>query len=73
MIMHNMIIESERDEPVVDDQPFDHEGPLVNLDQVPVEFVAFLALHQEIRNRGGHNRLQKDLVEHLWNLKGNAQ
>jgi hypothetical protein len=28
VIMHNMIIESECDEPVVDDEPFDHESPL---------------------------------------------
>jgi hypothetical protein len=31
---HNMIIENERDELVVNDEMFDHEGPLAQLDQV---------------------------------------
>jgi hypothetical protein len=72
VIMRNMIIESEHEEPVEDDQPFDQEGPLAELDQVSAEFFAFLAMPQEIRNRDEHNRLQGDLVEHLWTLGGNA-
>jgi hypothetical protein len=40
-----MIIESEREEPVEDDQPYDHEGRLAKLDQVPMEFDAFLVMH----------------------------
>jgi hypothetical protein len=34
VIMHNMIIESECEEPVENDQPFDHMGPLAELDEV---------------------------------------
>jgi hypothetical protein len=41
--MHNMIIKSEREEPVKDDQSFDYEGPLAQLDQVSIEFAAFLS------------------------------
>jgi hypothetical protein len=40
-----MIIEIERKERVEDDPPYDHEGPLAQLDQVLVEFSAFLAMH----------------------------
>jgi hypothetical protein len=47
VVMHNMIIKSEREEPVEDDWPFDHEGPLAKLDQVSVEFPAFLAMHKK--------------------------
>jgi hypothetical protein len=68
VIMHNMIIESECDEPVVDDEPFDHESPLAQLNQVSAEFAVFLAMHQEICNKDKHNRLQEDLVEHLYFL-----
>ncbi|XP_071678459.1 uncharacterized protein [Lolium perenne] len=35
MIMHNMITESERNEPVHDDQPFDYQGPLAEVEHVP--------------------------------------
>jgi hypothetical protein len=38
--MHNIIIESEGEEPVVDDQPIDHQGPLSQLDQLSVKFIA---------------------------------
>jgi hypothetical protein len=44
MIMHNMIIEDERDITVVNDQPLDHQGPLAQLAQVPTKFAAFLCI-----------------------------
>jgi hypothetical protein len=49
MIMHNMIIESERDITVVNDQPLDHQGPLAQLAQVPTKFAAFF-MHKKIHN-----------------------
>jgi hypothetical protein len=69
VIVRNMIIKSEHEEPVEDDQPFDQENPLAELDQVSAEFFAFLAMPEEIRNQDEHNRLQGDLVKHLWTLE----
>jgi hypothetical protein len=72
VIMHNMIIESEREHPVYDPEPYHRQGPLANVDhQVPAAFAAFLAMRQEIRDANTHSQLQDDLVKHLWMLKGN--
>ena len=56
VIMHNMIIKSERANPVRDDQPFEHQGPLAHIDheQVPANFSAFLAMQNEIVDEEMH-------------------
>jgi hypothetical protein len=61
-----MIIESERDEPVQDDQSFDHQGLLAEIEDVPQEFTDFLHMHNEIRDADIYAQLKADLVAHLW-------
>jgi hypothetical protein len=39
---------------------------------VPIEFGAFIAMHQEIRDEQVHVQFRDDLVERLWVWKGNA-
>ena len=72
VIMHNMIIESERANPVRDDQPFEHQGRLAHIDheQVPANFGAFLAMQNEIEDEQVHFQLQADLAVHLWSRRG---
>ena len=76
VILHNMIIESERDHPVPDSEasaPYYRQGPLAEVDhQVPASWTAFLTTRREIRDAGTHLALQNDLVQHLWARKGNG-
>jgi hypothetical protein len=46
MIIHYMIIKSEQNSPVVDDQPFDHQGPLAQLARVSAKFSTFLPMQK---------------------------
>ena len=73
VILHNMIIESEQEEPILDIEPYYRQGPLAQVDhQLPATWVAFLNMRQEIGDPQVHQELQHDPVEHLWRLKGNA-
>ena len=51
VILHNMIIESERNDPMDDSEPYYRQGPLADVDhQVPATWATFLAMRQEIRD-----------------------
>ena len=55
VIMHNIIIESERTNPVDDPFPYECQGPLANIDyNVTADFGAYLAMHTEIRDEIVH-------------------
>ena len=75
MILHNMIIEDERG---MDYPDFEYEGA-----RQPPELFRTTTLrneeqyaihndhHEVYRNAAIHNRLQRDLMEHIWNSHGN--
>ena len=66
VILHNMIIESEQEEPVFDTEPYYRQGPLAQVDhQLPATWTDYLIMPQEIRDPQVHQELQHDLVEHL--------
>jgi hypothetical protein len=69
VILHNMIIEDERDEK--DDFNYHQEGilmlqPVDYQRRNPLVLEDFLKIHDEIEDRSLHERLRDDLVEHLW-------
>ncbi|KAK3212647.1 hypothetical protein Dsin_017353 [Dipteronia sinensis] len=67
IIMHNMIIEDERD---VDAAIRDHmEAPTLEVEMVVDEytqFKEFLARHRKIRDKEAHIALRNALIDHLW-------
>ena len=66
VILHNMIIKSEQEEPMFDTEPYYRQGPLAEVDhQLPVTWTAYLSMRQEIRDPQVHHQLQQDLVKHL--------
>ena len=72
IILHNMIVEDERDNNEMD---FSYDAS----DEIPTptlisewssELLQFIHTQHRIRDRDTHSILQTDLVEHLWNMHG---
>jgi hypothetical protein len=71
VILHNMIIENERDEE--DDFNYHQEStreltPEDYQDHDPILLEEFLGIHKEIEDMSSHEQLRNDLVEHLWTI-----
>ena len=64
VIMHNMIIEDERDE---DDFNYDVVGEKVKISHdSTLELEEFIQNYKNIKDQEVHTQLKDDLVEHLW-------
>ena len=72
VIMHNMIIKSERDtrKPLIN-EVLDFQGPMANPQPGVPTYREFVAVIREIRDEATHNRLHNDLVAHAWAIKTN--
>ena len=73
VILHNMIIEDERDvnEVVELDYKQINDNPTIQLSRENTyTFTEFIETHQCIRDHKNHFQLQSDLIEHLWQLQG---
>ena len=70
VIMHNMIVEDERDNGQ-HDYNYEAMGEKVRVSRTHAEELsAFLQMHQWIEDKANHSQLQADLVEHLWQKFG---
>ena len=65
VIMHNMIVENERDDAMIFDQGWEFEGELVAPTPEPVSRDHYSDLYAEMRDRPQHERLQNDLLKHM--------
>ena len=84
IIMHNMIVETERDgylnayifddsmSPINIDYESSPSVPPANVmrDVTNSEFVKFLGRHRDLMNQGEHNELRRRLILHLWDHRG---
>ena len=71
IILHNMIIESERDRELDEDEFAEPNDPPIRRDRNVAELNAFMSAYRKIQDRPTSHRLQQDLIEHHWMLKGN--
>ena len=75
IILHNMIVEDERDQ-YADNYNYEGlEGVRVpTMDDVnheaPPSFAEALRINEDIHNRNMHQRLKTDLIEHIWQKFG---
>ena len=74
IILHNMIIEDERDPNGVQ-QDDDYDQVPENIPtpvswESTIEVQNFFQSHIRIKDRETHSQFQTDLVEHLWQLHG---
>jgi hypothetical protein len=70
IIMHNMIIEDERE--VDAEECFDDEKDNVQVSHHHTpDLLEFINTRKQIRDNEIHHQLQEDLVEHLWQHKPN--
>jgi len=78
IILHNMIVEDERDSYQLQLDTTYEEGraarPIEGLDHGPIHgFTRILEINDMIHDRETHKRLQADLVEHIWQKFGGQQ
>ncbi|KAF5448017.1 hypothetical protein F2P56_033525 [Juglans regia] len=68
VILHNMIIEDERDDSQGLNKEYDQlDDDIPELSRNPTnEFMNFIQRHHEIRDSSTHHHLQADLIEHHW-------
>ena len=75
IILHNMITEDERTE---NDDAFLVEDGFVPFRIIPGTRIPYdnqqrRSINRQTRSNDQHLQLQSDLVDHLWNLKGNNE
>jgi hypothetical protein len=71
-IMHNMIIENKRDNNIYD-QGWDFEGELAEPAPGVASWEQFMHVMETLHDRHIHDRLQTDLIEHIWTFVRNQQ
>ncbi|XP_065082628.1 uncharacterized protein LOC135705006 [Ochlerotatus camptorhynchus] len=76
IIIHNMIIENEKDDPTICEA-----NPESNIDEITADihrigpenqekFETFLSRYKAVHDTNQHFQLRNDLIEHLWATKG---
>ncbi|XP_058835800.1 putative nuclease HARBI1 [Topomyia yanbarensis] len=74
IILHNMIIEDQRNDASETDVPFNCRNSDVTVNMGSADgFQAFLERYDQVHNATLHYQLQADLIEHLWKVKGEEE
>ncbi|XP_074352509.1 uncharacterized protein LOC141691642 [Apium graveolens] len=74
IILHNMIVEDERDLSAPIQEQFKVPNPEVERDQIDdARFQQFLGRYRKIRNKEAHIALRDALIEYLWEEYTNSE
>ena len=74
VILHNMIVQDERDLNLQNE--YENPGTATILDPTNnaiAAFATFVERFNNIRDADTHHQLRNDLIDHLWNLKGDEE
>ena len=66
VIMHNMIVEDERDDARLFDQGWEFQSQLIQPIPGQASFQQYIHVLDEMQDRETHIQLQDDLVNHVW-------
>ena len=72
LIMHNMIVEYERDDSIYD-KDWQFGGETVVPQFGSRTFARWIEFHREMRDKTAHKQFQKDLVHHMCSYFGNQR
>ncbi|XP_028065514.1 uncharacterized protein LOC114268531 [Camellia sinensis] len=71
IILHNMIVEDEREEHLDFDYEISSTNTPVQLSSTPTnDFESFLSRHLGIRDKNAYHALCNDLIKHIWHFRG---
>ncbi|XP_028117240.1 uncharacterized protein LOC114314905 [Camellia sinensis] len=71
IILHNMIVEDEREEHLDFDYEISATNAPMQLFSTPTnDFQSFLSRHLSIRDKDAYHALRNDLIEYMWHLHG---
>lgn len=73
IILHNMIIEYQRDALTEIEREYWKNDETINMGCGDMDFATFLGRYERVHDSEKHHQLKEDLIEHLWRIRGEEE